>query len=160
HAALRPFLDLAEAEAAEFEKTGYISWGGDLAAIPNRHGVKNGYAENGTAFASTVITNQRLAAGMLGTFIEGEGVVHVIGGRDSGWYGSRQWQIEARRGLEIPKDLQTKHGFALLGPADGAVKNAIFWDNGAKFYRLPKRADYDTPIQRDALDKMKDEYKK
>jgi hypothetical protein len=160
HAALRPVLELPEVEAAEFEKTGYIRWVSDLAAIPKRYGVRNVYAEIGTAFGSTVVTSPRLAAGMLGTLIKDMGADHVIWGTDSVWYGSPQWQIEALRRLEIPEDMQKKHGFAPLGPADGAVKSAIFWDNGAKFYQLRKRADYGAPVPRDALDKMKEEYKK
>ncbi|MCI0464357.1 MAG: amidohydrolase, partial [Gemmataceae bacterium] len=160
HAALRPMLELPDVEAAEFEKSGYIRWVSDLAAIPKRHGVQNVYAEIGTAFASTVITNPRLAAGMIGTLLKEMGADHLVWGTDSVWYGSPQWQIEALRRLEIPEDLQKQHGFAPLGPADGPVKNAIFWDNGAKFYKLGKRAEYGTPIQRDALDKMKEEYKK
>ncbi len=158
HSALRPFIELPDPEAAEFEKSGYIRWASDLAAIPKRHRVKNVYAELGTAFANTVVTNPRLAAGLLGTLIKEMGADHVIWGTDSVWYGSPQWQIEALRRLEIPEDLQKKHGFAPLGPADGSVKNAIFWDNGAKFYGLKKRADYG-PLRRDTIDKMKDEYK-
>jgi predicted TIM-barrel fold metal-dependent hydrolase len=158
HAALRPFLEVPEAEAAEFEKTGYIPWASDLAALPGRFGVKNVYAEIGTAFATTVVTNPRLAAGLLGTLIKGMGADHVIWGTDSVWYGSPQWQIEALRRLEIPEDLQKKYGFAPLGPADGAVKNAIFWDNGARFYRLKKEAH--APLRRDGIDKIRREYQK
>jgi hypothetical protein len=94
----------------------------------------------------------------LGTLIKGMGADHVIWGTDSVWYGSPQWQIEALRRLEIPEDLQTKHGFASLGPADGELKSAIFWDNGAKFYGLAKRAAYTTPIAPDAIDRMKQEH--
>ena len=158
HSALRPFIELPDPEAAEFEKSGYIRWVSDLAAIPKRHGVKNVYGEIGTAFANTVVTNPRLAAGLLGTLIKGMGANHVIWGTDSVWYGSPQWQIEALRRLEIPEDLQKKHGFAALGPADGSIKNAIFWDNGAKFYKLKKGANYG-PLKRDTIDKMKEEYK-
>jgi len=57
------------------------------------------------------------------------------------WYGSPQWQIEAMRRLEIPEDMQKKHGFAPLGAADGPVKSAIFAGNAAKHYKLePKTA--------------------
>src|SRR5262245_2807081 len=158
HSALRPFIELPDPEAAEFEKSGYIRWVSDLAAIPKRHGLKNVYGEIGTAFANTIVTNPRLAAGLLGTLIKGMAADHVIWGTDSVWYGSPQWQIEALRRLEIPEELQKKHGFAPLGAADGPVKSAIFWDNGAKFYKLKKGADYG-PLKRDTIDKMKDEYK-
>lgn len=158
HAALRPFLELPEVEAAEFERNGYIRWASDLAAIPKKFGVKNVYAEIGTAFASCVVTNPRLAAGLLGTLIKGMGVDHVVWGTDSVWYGSPQWQIEALRRLEIPADLQRKYGFAPLGPADGSVKKDILGANGAKFYNLQSHAKY-PPIRPDAIHKMKEEYR-
>ena len=158
HSAMRPFLEFPDAEAAEFEKTGYIRWVSDLAAIPERHGVKNVYAELGTAFANAAVTNPRLAAGLLGTVIKGMDVDHVIWGTDSVWYGSPQWQIEALRRLEIPEDLQKKHGFAPLGPADGPVKKAILGGNAAQLYELGKPADYPA-VEPDALEKIKTEYK-
>ena len=158
HSALRPFIDLPDAEAEGFEKTGYIRWVSDLAAIPERYGVKNVYAELGTAFANAAVTNPRLAAGLLGTLIKEMGVDHVLWGTDSVWYGSPQWQIEALRRLEIPEDLQKKYGFARLGPADGPVKSAILGENGAKLYGLGKTADYHA-IELDVIEEMKAEYK-
>ena len=158
HAAFRPFLELPDTDAAEFERSGYIRWASDLAAIPGEHGLTNVYAEIGTSFANSAVTNPRLAAGLLGTLIKGMGVDHVIWGTDSVWYGSPQWQIEALRRLEIPEDLQQKFGYAPLGDADGEVKNAIFGGNAAPFYDLDDKRDYE-PIKRDNLDKMKDEYK-
>ena len=55
-------------------------------------------------------------------------------GTDAIWTGSPQWQIEALRRLEIPDDMQRKHGFAPLGAADGPVKAAIFGGNSARLY--------------------------
>ena len=52
------------------------------------------------------------------------------------WTGSPQWQIEGLRRLEIPEDMRKKHGFAPLGPADGAVKNGIFGGNNARLYGI------------------------
>jgi hypothetical protein len=73
--------------------------------------------------------------------IKGLGVDKVVWGTDSVWYGSPQWQIEAMRRLEIPEDMQKKHGFAPLGAADGPVKSAIFAGNAARHYKLdPKKA--------------------
>lgn len=158
HAAFRPFLELPDTDAAEFERSGYIRWASDLAAIPDKHGLTNVYAEIGTSFANSAVTNPRLAAGLLGTLIKGMGVDHVIWGTDSVWYGSPQWQIEALRRLEMPEELQRKFGFAPLGDADGEIKNAIFGGNAAPFYNLDAKQDYE-PIERDNLDKMKDEYK-
>ena len=47
-----------------------------------------------------------------------------------------KWQIEALRRLEIPEDMQKKHGFAPLGAADGLVKSAILGYNGARLYGM------------------------
>ncbi|MBI3989641.1 MAG: amidohydrolase family protein, partial [candidate division NC10 bacterium] len=113
HSAIRPLLDVEEA-AAEFEKTGYIPWVTDLTQIPKKYGVNNVYAELGTVFASTVITHPRLAAAILGQFIQHMGVDHVIWGTDSIWYGTPQWQIEAFRRFQIPEALAEKHGYAPL----------------------------------------------
>ena len=136
HSALRPFIELPDQSLAQFESTGRIDWVTDLAEIPAKFGVKNVYAELGTCFANTAVTHPRLAAAMLGTLIKGVGVDKVLWGTDSVWYGSPQWQIEALRRLEIPEDMQKKHGFAPLGPADGAVKNAIFAGNALRLYAL------------------------
>lgn len=158
HAALRPFLELPRAAAAAFEKTGYIQWVSDLAKIPERFGVTNVYGEIGTAFANSTVTHPRLCAGLLGTLINGMGVDHVLWGTDSLWYGSPQWQIEAFRRLEIPEDLQRKHGFAPLGPANGPIKSAILGGNAAKLYRLRAPTDPKEGLH-DALDAMKAEYR-
>ena len=157
HAAFRPFVELPDVEATEFEETGYIRWASDLAAIPNKYGVENVYAEVGTAFANSAVTNPRLAAGLLGTLIKEMGLEHVIWGTDSVWYGSPQWQIEALRRLEIPEDLQKKHGFTPLGPADGPVKNAILGLNAAPLYDLGDNLESE-PMQPDTLDRIKAEY--
>jgi predicted TIM-barrel fold metal-dependent hydrolase len=140
HSALRPFIELPDATLKQFEDTGRIDWVTDLAEIPQKFGVSNVYAELGTCFANTAVTHPRLAAAMLGTLIKGVGGDKVLWGTDSVWYGSPQWQIEALRRLEMPEDMQEKHGFAQLGAADGAVKNAIFSANAAKLYDLDVEA--------------------
>jgi hypothetical protein len=147
HSALRAFLEDPDSELAEFEKNGYIRWVSDLASIPQKTGVSNVYADVGTSFAISVVSNPRFCAAMMGTLIKGLGHDHVFWGTDSVWYGSPQWQIEAFRRLEIPEDMQKKNGFAPLGPADGAVKGAIFGYNAARFYRLDLRAEL--PLMRD-----------
>ena len=160
HSALRPAFDL-DATEAEFEKTGYIPWITDLAEIPGKQGVKNVYAEIGTTFGSAVVTHPRLAAGMMGQLIKGFGPDHVIWGTDSVWYGSPQWQIEAMRRMEIPEDLQEKHGWAALGSATGDVKSAIFGLNGAKVYGVEVDAKRNPvpPNYKDKLAQIKTEYR-
>ena len=78
----------------------------------------------------------------------------VVWGTDSIWYGSPQWQIEALRRLKIPEDMQQKHGFAPLGPADGMIKNAIFGFNSARIYNLNLRADLG-PLEADKFAEIK-----
>jgi predicted TIM-barrel fold metal-dependent hydrolase len=141
HSALRPFLEAPDQDLAEFERTGDIRWVSDLAAIPQKYGISNVYADIGTSFANSAVTNPRFAAAMMGTLIKGLGFDHVFWGTDSVWYGSPQWQIEAFRRLEIPEDMQKKHGFVALGPADGVVKSAIFGYNAARLYRIDLRAE-------------------
>jgi predicted TIM-barrel fold metal-dependent hydrolase len=140
HAALRAFQENPNDDLAEFERTGYIRWTSDLASIPEKHGVNNVFADTGTCFAVSAVTNPRFCAAMMGTLIKGLGADHVFWGTDSVWYGSPQWQIEAFRRLEIPEDMQKEHGFAPLGPADGSVKGAIFGYNGARHYHLDLHA--------------------
>ena len=157
HSALRAFLEDPDSELAEFEKSGYIRWVSDLAAIPERSGVRNIYADVGTSFAISAVSNPRFCAAMMGILVKGLGHDHVFWGTDSVWYGSPQWQIEAFRRLEIPEDMQKKHGFAALGPADGAVKSAIFGYNAARFYKLDLRAEL-APMHEDGIAKLKAAY--
>jgi predicted TIM-barrel fold metal-dependent hydrolase len=119
---------------AQFEKTGRIEWVTDLAEIPAKHGVTNVYADVGQLFAQSTLADPRVSAVMMGQLVRGLGADHVCWGTDAIWTGSPQWQIEALRRLEIPEDLQRKHGFKPLGPADGAVKTAVFGGNNARLY--------------------------
>ena len=157
HSAMRPFLEVPDQALAQFEQTGRIDWVTDLAEIPERHGVSNVYAELGTCFATSCVTHPRLAAAMVGTLTRGLGSAKVLWGTDSVWYGSPQWQIEAMRRLEIPEDMQTKHGFAPLGPADGPTKTAIFAGNAAHLYSLDLEAASMT-LERDAFAAVKAEH--
>src|SRR5438094_1275206 len=157
HSALRAFLEPPDSELAEFEKSGYIRWVSDLASIPEKSGVSNVYADVGTSFAISAVSNPRFCAAMMGTLIKGLGYDHVFWGTDSVWYGSPQWQIEAFRRLEIPEDMQAKHGFVPLGPADGMVKSAIFGFNAARFYRLDLRTAL-APMETDRLARLKAAY--
>jgi predicted TIM-barrel fold metal-dependent hydrolase len=157
HSALRPFIELPDQSLAQFETSGRIDWVTDLAEIPAKFGVSNVYAELGTCFANTAVTHPRLAAAMLGTLIKGVGSDKVLWGTDSVWYGSPQWQIEALRRLEIPGDMQRRHGFAPLGPADGAVKTAILSGNAARLYNLDIAAARDD-IRDDHVEAMRREF--
>jgi predicted TIM-barrel fold metal-dependent hydrolase len=157
HGALRAFLENPDAALKEFESTGRIKWATDLAEIPAKYGVKNVYAEIGTAFANSAVANPRFAAAFVGTLVRGMGADHVLWGSDSVWYGSPQWQIEALRRLEIPADMAKQHSFAPLGPATGKVKTAIFSGNAARLYGLrPQMALGE--IRQDQIAAIKAEY--
>jgi len=158
HSAYRPFVEIPELDAARFDETGYIQWVSDFARIPETFGVRNVYGEIGTSFANAVVTHPRLAAGMIGILLAGLGSDRLLWGTDSTWYGSPQWQIEALRRLEIPADLQERHGFSALGDADSPVKNAIFWDNGARLYGLDDSRSAGAPGH-DALESIRAEYR-
>jgi uncharacterized protein len=121
---------------AKFHDTGRMDWVNDLAEIPQKYGVDNVYGEIGATFAALCVTDPRAAAALMGILIKGLGADHVLWGTDSIWFGSPQWQIEAMRRLEIPEDLQRKHGFAPLGDARGKVKSQIFGHNTARLFNL------------------------
>ncbi len=123
---------------AQFEQTGRIDWVTDLAEIPEKFGVKNVYGDLGQIFAQSTVAQPLLCAAMMGQLIKGLGADHVVWGTDAVWTGSPQWQIEALRRLEIPEAMRQRNGFAPLGPADGAVKSAIFGENSARLYGYTK----------------------
>jgi hypothetical protein len=120
----------------ELEKTGYIPWVSDLAEMRTKYRLNNIYAELGSTFAFSVISNPRYCAGILGTLLKGMGADHILWGTDSVWYGSPQWQIEAFRRFDIPEDMQAKFGYPQLGPADGEVKRLILGGNAARLYNV------------------------
>ncbi len=134
HSGYRHIGGPPEVAWSEFERTGRIDWVTDLAEIPEKYGVTNVYGDLGQLFANTTVADPRLAAALLGTLIRGLGHDHVIWGTDAVWTGSPQWQIEGLRRLEIPGEMQRRHGFAPLGPADGPVKRAIFGGNSARLF--------------------------
>ncbi len=158
HGCLRAFLETPDASLDKFEQSGEIEWASELARIPEKYGVTNVYAEMGTSFANSCTANPRFAAALLGTWIKGLGIDHVVWGTDSVLYGSPQWQIEALRRLEIPENMQKKHGFAPLGAANGPAKNQIFGYTSARLYNLNLRADYQ-PLSEDKFAQIKQEYR-
>jgi len=162
HSALRPWLaDTPEREMDEFEKTGYIQWSTDLARIPEKFGVNNVYAELGSTFASTCVTNPRFCAAFLGQLVNLMGSERVVWGTDSVWYGSPQWQIEALRRLEIPEDMMKKQGWkTALGAGDGQVKANILGLNSARLYKLDpvKVAQGSKAWDGDMIGRIRDEY--
>jgi hypothetical protein len=140
---------------AEFDNTGRSSWVSDLAEIPEKYGVNNVYGDLGQLFAWTSVAEPRLSAALMGMLIKGLGVDRVVWGTDAVWTGAPQWQIEGLRRLEIPEDMQKKHGFQPLGAADGPVKTAVFSGNTARLYGLEKHAEM---INQDRFASIKADY--
>jgi uncharacterized protein len=133
-----------EQALAEFERTGRVAWVSDLADIPAQYGVNNIYGDLGQVIAMSVVGQPHLTAAVLGVLLKGLGPERVCWGTDALWTGSPQWQIEALRRLEIPEDMQNKHGFKPLGSATSDVKTAIFSGNTARLYGInPKKAERD-----------------
>lgn len=154
HAAFRPSLMVPDDYLANFERSGRMEWVTELAEIPTKYGVSNIYADLGTTFGVTAVTHPRLAAAILGTLIKGLGEDHVLWGTDSVWYGSPRWQIEALRRIEIPLDMQLRHGFAPLGGPDSRVKNKILGLNAARLYGIDPLA----YAREDRLAELRQEY--
>jgi predicted TIM-barrel fold metal-dependent hydrolase len=125
---------------AEFDTTGRSAWVSDLAEIPEKYGVHNVYGDLGQLFAWTSVAEPRLAAALMGILVKGLGPDRIVWGTDAVWTGAPQWQIEGLRRLEIPEDMQKRHGFEPLGAADGGLKTAIFSGNTARLYGLAQHA--------------------
>ena len=157
HSAMRPFLEDPSEFLEEFERTGELKWASDLCRTVTENGLTNVYAELGTTFANACVTHPRLAAALLGTLVKHLGPDHIVWGTDSVFYGSPQWQIEALRRIEIPEDMQEKHGFAPLGEADGLVKSAILGYNSARMFNIDLRADFE-PMLDDGVNKLKTDF--
>ncbi len=159
HSAYRHVGGDPKVARAEFERTGRIAWTSDLADIPAQYGVTNVYGDVGQLFATTLVAEPNVCAALMGILIKGLGADHVCWGTDALWTGSPQWQIEGLRRLEIPEDMQKKHGFAALGAATGPVKTAIFGLNNAKLYGIdPKRAELE--VKQDRFAALRAEYEK
>ncbi len=159
HSAYRHVGGDPKVALAEFERTGRINWTSDLADIPEQYGVTNVYGDVGQLFATTLVSQPRLNAALMGILVKGLGADHVCWGTDAVWTGSPQWQIEGLRRLEIPEDMQKKYGFAALGEATGPVKTAIFGGNNAKLYGIDvKRTRLE--LGQDRITAWKAEYEK
>ena len=160
HSALRPWLaDEPKKEMAQFMKNGYLEWSTDLARIPEKYGVNNVYAELGTTFASTAVTNPRFCAAFLGQLVNMMGPERVVWGTDSVWYGSPQWQIEAMRRLEIPEDIMKSQGWKIpRGGPNSEVKQKIFGLNSAHLYNLDIKITNEKPFRHDQIAQIKADY--
>ncbi|MGH9577757.1 MAG: amidohydrolase family protein, partial [Terriglobales bacterium] len=162
HSALRPWLaDQPEKDLQAFLDTGYVQWSTDLARIPQKFGVNNVYAELGSVFASTAITNPRFCAAFIGQLVNMMGPERVVWGSDSVWYGSPQWQIEAMRRIEIPDDIMKKFGWKTrLGGPNSEVKQKIFGLNCGHLYNLDLKMVQGPAFGADKIAAIKEEYQR
>lgn len=162
HSALRPWLaDQPDKDLQSFLDTGYVQWATDLARIPEKFGVNNVYAEIGSTFASTAVTNPRFCGAFIGQLVNLMGPERVVWGTDSVWYGSPQWQIEAMRRLEIPEDIMKKFGWKIkLGGPNSEVKQKIFGLNSAQLYNLDLKLAQGPAFGADKLAAIKEEYQR
>ena len=160
HSALRPWLaDQPDADLQKFLETGYVEWATDLARIPEKFGVNNVYAEIGSTFASTAVTNPRFCAAFIGQLVNMMGPERVVWGTDSVWYGSPQWQIEAMRRMEIPDDIMKKFKWKRkLGGPNSEVKQKIFGLNSAQLYNLDMKVGDAKPFSHDQIAQIKADY--
>ena len=160
HSALRPWLgDQTDAALQQFLDTGYVEWSTDLARIPEKFGVNNVYAELGSVFASTAVTNPRFCSAFVGQLVNMMGSDRVVWGTDSVWYGSPQWQIEAMRRMEIPDDIMKKFNWKTrLGGPNSEVKQKIFGLNSAPLYGLDMKISADKPFTQDQIALIKTDY--
>lgn len=158
HGCLRSFMDAPGDALKAFETSGRIEWATDLGEVAQQTGATNIYAEMGTSFASCAVADPRFAAALLGTWVKGLGASNVVWGTDSVFHGSPQWQIDALRRLEIPEDMQKRHGFAPLGAANGATKSQILGYNSARLYNLDLQANLGR-LSEDKFAQIKDEYR-
>ena len=140
HSALRPFAsDSSKVDLDIFKNTKYIRWTSDLIQIAKDNINQNIYAELGTSFASSCITEPEFCAAFLGTLINELPSEKIIWGTDSVWYGSPQWQIEAFRKFDIPDHLMNKMNWTnSLGASNSQIKNNILGLNAAHILNIPK----------------------
>jgi len=133
-----------------------VPWTSEFCRQKKAANLKNVYMELGSTFGQLVTTNPTACAHVLGQVVDAFGADHVLWGTDSIWYGTPQWQIDAFRRFEIPKELVEKHGYA---PLTRPVKEQIFGLNAARLFGVDvtaKRneipADYLTRIKMAYLD--------
>lgn len=162
HSALRPFAgENLESDMKRFEDTGEILWVSDLVRIVQEGGFKNVYAEIGTSFASSCVTNPRFCAAFIGTLLNGVGEDRILWGTDSVWYGSPQWQIEAFKALRIPGEMMAKRNWKLdIGSGISPIRKKIFSENTLRLLKLPANTEKRSPFKSEWIEKARSKISK
>jgi len=118
----------------EKAKQGEIPWTTEFCELKKKHPkLNNMYMELGSTFGQLVITEPIVCAHLLGQILSAFGDDHLIWGTDSIWYGTPQWQIEAFRRFQIPKELQEKYRYPVLTKE---LKAKVFGLNAAKLFHV------------------------
>jgi predicted TIM-barrel fold metal-dependent hydrolase len=131
-----------------------VPWTSEFCRMKKATSLKNIYMELGSTFGQLVTTNPTACAHLLGQVVDAFGADHVLWGTDSIWYGTPQWQIDAFRRFEIPRELVDRHGYASL---TRMVKEQIFGLNAARLFRVDVNAKRNE-IPADYLTRMKMAY--
>ena len=84
-------------------RTGRVRWTSDLAAIPEKFGVTNVYAELGTSFAISAVAHPQFCAAFMGTLIKGLGYDHVLWGTDRSSMAPRNGRSRRSAAWRSPK---------------------------------------------------------
>ncbi len=155
HSGFRSIRGGAEYTREKLLETNKVDWVTDLCAIRKKNPkLTNVYMELGSTFGMTVVLQPLLTGHILGQILDAFGEDHVVWGTDSIWWGSPQWQIEALRRFEMPKELQDKFGYK---PLTKEIKDKIFGLNAAKIYGIDVSAKRQA-IPKDYLTKLKMAY--
>jgi predicted TIM-barrel fold metal-dependent hydrolase len=139
---------------ARLDASAEVPWTSEFCRMNKAASLRNIYMELGSTFGQLVTTNPTACAHLLGQVIDAVGADHVLWGTDSIWYGTPQWQIDAFRRFEIPRELIDKHGYA---PLTRAVKEQIFGLNAARLFGVDVKAKRNE-IPADYLTRMKMAY--
>jgi hypothetical protein len=155
HSGFRSLTGGAEAKREKLLTDPYVEWVSDLCKMRKENPrLTNVYMELGSTFGMTVVVQPLLCGHILGQTLEAFGDDHVLWGTDSIWWGSPQWQIEALRRFEMPKELQDKFGYK---PVSKETKDKIFGLNAARVYGIDVN-EQRRAIPKDYLTKLKTAY--
>jgi hypothetical protein len=149
------FVGVRELDVEAAARTGELPWTSEFCRMKREEpGLTNIYMELGSTFGQLIITHPALCAHLLGQILGAFGPDRVLWGTDSIWYGTPQWQIEAFRRFEIPRELTDRLGYPAL---TREVKARIFGLNAAPLFGVDPEAKR-TEVPKDYVSKIKMAY--
>jgi len=156
HSGFRSIRGGAELRKEKLLESKQVDWVTELCEVRKKNPkLTNVYMELGSTFGMTVAIQPLITGHILGQILDAFGEDHVVWGTDSIWWGTPQWQIEALRRFQIPKELQDKFGYK---PLTNQIKDKIFGLNAAKVYGIDVAAKRKA-IPADYLSKLKTAYR-